>query len=274
MTSLDHSSHQQFVSYYAQVSQSPEMLARFRVIRDTVLRIRASHGLRNGILEVADIGCGAGTQSLVWAEAGHSVHGLDINRPLLELAEKRAMVEGHEIDFRLGSSTALPWASGSIDVCVALELLEHVEDWQGCIREYSRVLRPEGVLLLTTTNKLCPFQKEYNLPLYSWYPVRLKRHVENLAVTTRPDLANYATYPAVNWFSFYSLRDTLGHYGFLCMDRFDIMDLEKKRLTLQLAVELIRSVPVLRWLAHTVCEGTLVVATRRELNSVTKNTIC
>jgi len=150
-----------------------------------------------------------------------------------------------------------------MDVCVVLELLEHVVDWESCINECSRIVRPGGILLLTTTNKLCPFQHEYNLPLYSWYPGRLKKHFEKLAVTARPDLANYATYPAVNWFSFYSLRDALADYGFSSMDRFDIIDLQKKSLPLQLAGGLIRTVPIFRWFAHLVCEGTLLLAIQR-----------
>jgi ubiquinone/menaquinone biosynthesis C-methylase UbiE len=262
MNCLDHSSHEKFYDYYVQASQSPEALSRFRALRDTILRVGSQRGLRNGVLKVADIGCGAGTQSLVWAELGHNVHGLDINQPLLDLARQRASAQGRQIDFQLGSSTQMPWPNGSMDICVVLELLEHVADWRRCIGECSRILRSGGILLLTTTNKLCPFQHEYNLPLYSWYPGRVKRYFERLAVTTRPDLANYATYPAVNWFSFYSLRDTLAKYGFSSMDRFDVMDLKKKSLPVQVAGGLIRSVPPLRWLAHLVCEGTFVFAVK------------
>jgi 2-polyprenyl-3-methyl-5-hydroxy-6-metoxy-1,4-benzoquinol methylase len=262
MNSFDSSSHEKFYDYYAQVSQTPETLLRFRAIRDTILRVGHRNGLSKGILEVADVGCGAGTQSLVWAELGHNVHGVDINQPLLELAQQRAVVEGHQIDFRLGSSTQVPWTSDSMDVCIVLELLEHVDNWEACIQECARIVRSGGVLFLTTTNKLCPLQNEFKLPLYSWYPGRLKRHFEKLAVTTRRDLANYATYPAVNWFTFYSLRDTLANYGFSCMDRFEIMDVEKKTLPLQLAVRLIKAIPALKWLAQISCKGTLVLAVK------------
>ena len=55
---------------------------------------------------------------------------------------------------------------------------------------------------------------EFNLPLYSWYPDPLKRYCERLAVTTRPQVANFDKYPAVNWFSFYELRVFLSRYGY------------------------------------------------------------
>jgi len=264
MTSLDHSSHQKFYDYYAEASQSPETLSRFRALRDAILRVGRTHGLGSGLLEVADIGCGAGTQSLVWAELGHKVYGLDINKPLLELADQRAAAQGFQIEFQLGSSTEIPWASESMDICIVLELLEHVANWQACIKECARVVRSGGILVITTTNKLCPLQDEFNLPLYSWYPGKVKRHFEKLAVTTRRDLANYATYPAVNWFTFYSLRDALAPYGFHGMDRFDVMDLEKKQRVVKVAVNLIRAVPMLRLLAHVASQGTLILGIKGE----------
>jgi 2-polyprenyl-3-methyl-5-hydroxy-6-metoxy-1,4-benzoquinol methylase len=101
-------------------------------------------------------------------------------------------------------------------VCLLPELLEHVVEWMACLKETARILRPGGVLFLSTTNKLCPSQQEFSLPLYSWYPRPLKRHFEKLAVTKRPELENFARYPAVNWFSFYSLRSELSRLGFDC----------------------------------------------------------
>jgi ubiquinone/menaquinone biosynthesis C-methylase UbiE len=131
---------------------------------------------------VADVGCNAGTQSLLWAELGHRVHAVDVNQPLLELARERARNCGSEIELLLGSAVSLPFPDRSIDICLAVELLEHVEDWQSCLREFTRVLRPRGVLFMTTTNKLCPVRQEFNLPLYSWYPKGLKHYLLRVLV--------------------------------------------------------------------------------------------
>src|SRR5438874_1339552 len=105
-TSWDHTSHPEFVEYYARESQTPRARARFAAMRDTILRTGNRAG-RVRSYDVADIGCGAGTQSLVWAELGCRVHGLDVNRPLLELARRRAAEAGYAIDFQLGSAAAL-----------------------------------------------------------------------------------------------------------------------------------------------------------------------
>jgi ubiquinone/menaquinone biosynthesis C-methylase UbiE len=254
----DHSTHERFFDYYARESQSEEALQRFSRVRDTILRLR-----RDGVgrvLEVADIGCGAGTQSLVWAGCGHSVHALDINEPLLQLGRKRAAAGGYAIDFRVGSATDLPWADQSIDVCIALELIEHVGDWQSCVQEFVRILRPGGVLFMTTTNRLCPIQEEFNLPLYSWYPGLLKRRCERIAVTTRPALANYAKYPAVNWFTFYQLQRYLSALGFESLDRFQIMDATGKSFLGRLLISSMRSIPLLRRFGQFCTPGTRILA--------------
>jgi 2-polyprenyl-6-hydroxyphenyl methylase/3-demethylubiquinone-9 3-methyltransferase len=261
----DHSSREEFFEYYARESTSPRTVQRYAAIRDTMLHVHRRENPDRGdaTLRVADIGCGAGTQCMMWAELGHKVHGLDVNAPLVELARKRAGEEGREIAYEIGSASELPWNDASFDVCLVPELLEHVREWQVCVAEFVRILRPGGVLFLSTTNKLCPRQQEFNLPLYSWYPGFLKRRYERLAMTTRPDLVNHATYPAVNWFSYYALRDHLDGIGMTALDRFDVMDLSRKGALAGLAVRAIRAVPVLRWLGHVATPFTATVAVKR-----------
>jgi SAM-dependent methyltransferase len=255
----DHSTDERFFEYYAEESASPEALVRFSRIRDHILRFLRSHA---GPLDVADIGCGAGTHSRVWAEAGHRVHALDVNGPLVELARKRASEAGHDIDFRVGSATALPWPDESMDVCIALELLEHVGDWESCMREFMRVVRPGGALFLTTTSRLCPRQAEFTLPLYSWYPRAVQRHYEKLAFSTRPELANYARYPAVHWFTWYQLRRVVAARGFRSLDRFDIMDTGEKGALARRVVSLVQAAPVFRFLGQVCTPGTILLAIR------------
>ena len=257
----DHTTHQNFFDYYAAESQSEATLQRFQGIQVSVLRVAERTGM-GPQLDVADVGCGAGTQARMWAERGHRVYGVDVNEPLIRLAEKRATEQMLAIKFEVGTATALPWADRTMDVCLLPELLEHVADWQSCVNEAARVLRPGGLLYLSTTNVLCPRQNEFNLPLYSWYPGALKRYCEHLAVTTRPAIANYAKYPAVNWFSFYRLRDYLEPLGFHCLDRFDLMDIAGKAVLAQAVIRLVRKVSLLRFLGHMATPTTYLVAVK------------
>lgn len=259
----DHSSDPEFLAYYAAQSTSQATLERFSNIRDNALRLIAARGKPIECLRVLDIGCGAGTQALLWAAMQHRVAGLDVNEPLIQVGRARAAEQGLEIEFKVGSATALPFSDASMDVCLMPELLEHVQDWQSCLREAMRVLKPGGLLYLSTSSALCPKQQEFNLPLYSWYPGPLKRHVERLAVTTRPDLANHARYPAVHWFTIYGLSRFLGQLGLQCMDRFDVMDPRGRPAAQQWMLRAARSHPLLRFLAHVATEGTVIYGFKR-----------
>ena len=256
----DHSSNEEFYEYYAAESTSTATLERFRRLRQAICNIVFRDKAPES-LKVADIGCGAGTLSREWAQAGHSVRSLDVNEPLLRLAGERAAKEGLQILFEVGTATSVPWPDECVDVCIAPELLEHVADWESCVNEFTRILKPGGLLFISTTNFLCPKQQEFQLPLYSWYPPALKRHYEKLSVTTRPELANHAKYPAVNWFTFYSLRRELKNRGFVeFLDRFDIATLRRDPGLKHLALSAIVSTPVTRLLAHIASEGTVIAA--------------
>ena len=251
-----------FYRYYADESLKAATLERFAAIQAAVLRAARYFGLQQGPWQVADIGCGAATQCALWAHAGHHVFGVDINEPLINLGRERAAAAGLKIDLRSGTATELPWSSESMDVCLCPELLEHVADWQAVIREAVRVLKPGGVLYLSTTNKLCPQQEEFDLPGYSWYPAYLKRRYERLSVTTRPELVSHAKYPAVHWFSYFGLRKHLAAMGMRCLDRFDVAALEDHGASGRLVLSAIRSVPPLRWAGHVMTPYTMVFAQR------------
>lgn len=259
---FDHSTHQEFVEYYAKQSLTDASIQRMLGIYDCVNRNLKQRGIMQK-LNVADIGCGTGVMSIMWAQDGHNVHGLDVNEALLDIARQRAKDENLDIEFNLGSATSLPWEDASMDVCIAPELLEHVVEWKACLAEFVRILKPNGVLYISTANKLCPKQQEFNLPLYSWYPGFLKRYFEDLARTTRPDIAGYAKYPAVNWFSFYQLRQEFSKMGMESFDRFDIMDLDKKPIYQKAIINLINCSSFLRWLGHVASPGLSMLAIKK-----------
>ncbi len=262
--SIDHSSDERFFEYYKKQSESETSYRRFLSLRDLALSaVTRLHGAQTKrVLKVADIGCGAGTQAMMWATLGHQVHGLDVNEPLVRLARERTVAAGLIADYRVGTATALPWPDRSMNICLVPELLEHVVEWRRCLDEFARILAPGGILLLTTNNKLCPVQYEFNLPLYSWYPVRVKRHYERLASTSRPKLVNFAKYPAVNWFTFYSLAREFRLRGLQPLDRFSAVEATELPWLRRTLFRAIRASAVLRFIVHAVTPYTLILAVR------------
>lgn len=265
---VDHGSDPRFVEYYALQSASGETDVRFRTVRDKVLGLWASIAGRPAVnLLVADVGCGAGASSRVWTELGHRVIGLDVSADLVKIACERASAAGIDAHFEVGTATALPWPAFSVDICMLPELLEHVEDWQAVLNEAVRILKPGGVLYLSTTNVLCPVQQEFTLPAYSWYPGPLKRYCVRLARTTRPAIANFATYPAVNWFTYRDVARFLEARGMFCRDRFAMIDQAKLSPVARLVVRGILAFAPARIAAHVATPSLAVFASKARANA-------
>ncbi len=259
---FDHSSDPHFVAYYAAASQSPATRERFARVRDRALGLLAEVHGGGRAYDVVDIGCGAGTQAMLWAEGGHRVRALDVNEALVKIGQERAAAANLSVSFDVGTATSLPYADLSADVVLIPELLEHVVQWERCLTEAVRVLRPGGVLYLSTTNWLCPWQQEFTLPGYAWYPAPLKRWCERKAVTTHPQWANHARYPAVNWFSYYRLARWFDARGLSTLDRFDMLARQPLSSTARGMIAAVRALAPIRLLAHAASEGTTVWAVR------------
>jgi 2-polyprenyl-3-methyl-5-hydroxy-6-metoxy-1,4-benzoquinol methylase len=264
MTDRSTKNDPRFVEYYAQESLTEKAAERARGIMRAVLQARArTHDAVENLL-VADIGCNAGTQSRCWLEKGHRVRGVDIGADLVALATSRNAEFGDRAAFQVASATKLPWESGTFDVALLPELLEHVDDWQSVVNEATRVIKPGGSLFLSTTNVLCPVQQEFALPLYSWYPARLKAHYLRRSLTDAPHLANFATYPAVHWFSPYQLKRYLAGLGVVASDRFDLIDTTHRGTLAKTVLGAVRALPPLRFMAHVATPSTLMYGRKQE----------
>lgn len=103
---------------------------------------------------VLDLGCGTGVGSEMLARRGASVVGIDIDPQTIVQATEKF---GSSIDFLEGSVHAIPLADSSVDVVVCFEVIEHVDEPARVMKEIARVLRDDGLLLIST-----PMKTEYN----------------------------------------------------------------------------------------------------------------
>jgi SAM-dependent methyltransferase len=244
-----------FVEYYEKKSVAPAAVAHFVRLRQLLLRVLGA-GERTEQIRVLDIGCNAGTFSRIWAGVGCSVGAIDVNADLVAVARQRADAEGVAIDFRTGTAECLPWPDSHFDIVVMPELLEHVVNWRQCLSEAARVLRRGGVLYVSTTNRLCPMQEEFTLPLYSWYPGWLKHRCVQLSLTTHREWVNHAAFPAVTWFDPYWLGMEFRKVGLEPLDRFDLFAAYGENSVKKRVGRLAGSFPPIRFLGHVLSPGT------------------
>lgn len=99
-----------------------------------------------------DAGCGTGWFSLRANQRGARVTSLDVGFNLLEQVARKC--ESRRV---VGDITRLGFADGSFDVVVSSEVIEHVPQPREAVRELARVLKPGGVLALTTPNRVWHF---------------------------------------------------------------------------------------------------------------------
>ena len=94
-----------------------------------------------------EVGCGRGSLSAYFADAGWDCTLLDISPKANELARKAFIRHGLQAVFNTGDCLALPYRDRSFDVCFSIGLLEHFREFDRVIREQVRVLKPGGLFL-------------------------------------------------------------------------------------------------------------------------------
>ena len=94
---------------------------------------------------IVDFGCGSGANSVLLANRGAHVWGIDISEDLLRLARRRLAVSGRDggATFIAGSAHDMPFPDQSIDVVFGIAILHHL-DLDLVSREVLRVLKPGG----------------------------------------------------------------------------------------------------------------------------------
>lgn len=94
-----------------------------------------------------ELGCGRGTISMYFADAGWDCTLVDIAPPVLETAERAFVEAGLQAHFLQADAMSTGLEANSYDVCVSIGLLEHMPDLKGALAEQVRLLRKDGVLL-------------------------------------------------------------------------------------------------------------------------------
>ena len=101
---------------------------------------------------VVDIACGEGYGSYLLAGSAESVVGIDIEPECISHAKNKHNKDN--LTFLLGSCDKIPVDSQSVDIVISFETIEHHDRHEEMISEIKRILKPSGVLIISSPNRL------------------------------------------------------------------------------------------------------------------------
>jgi SAM-dependent methyltransferase len=136
-----------------------------------------------GGLEVLDAGCGEGYGANALADSAASVVGVDLEQEVVE----HATASYPRVRFERADLLALPFPGRSFDAVVSLQVIEHLHRPREFVSECARVLRPGGVLVISTPNRLTFSPTGVRNPFHTveFAPAELRAVLEERLVVER-----------------------------------------------------------------------------------------
>jgi ubiquinone/menaquinone biosynthesis C-methylase UbiE len=132
----------------------------------------------SGSERVLDVATGAGHSAFALAPYAQEVVALDITQEMLAVAQQVANERQlHNIRFLEGNAQELPCADASFDVVACRHAAHHFPDLQQAVREWARVLKPGGKLVLV--DAIAPKEPEIDAFLNEIETLRDPSHVRN-----------------------------------------------------------------------------------------------
>jgi len=104
--------------------------------------------------KVIDVGCGGGILAESMAKKGALVTGIDLSEKALKVADLHSLESGLEIRYQhCAAEEMAAQEPGQFDVVTCMEMLEHVPDPSSIIKACTTLVKPGGLVFLSTLNR-------------------------------------------------------------------------------------------------------------------------
>lgn len=190
--------------------------------------------------KILDVGTGTGAMALILAEMGHSVTGIDLSDGMLNMAREKAKDTNLMVEFEIGDAEKLIFSDNVFDMVINRHLLWTLPNPEKAIKEWYRVLKPEGHVaiidgnfksfdfymniwrycisapLILLTEQKNPFRDGYDKDVDNRLPMRHKERpaadIDLLKDTGFVEISKLDNVPRKNNFMFYLKHGYWGKY--------------------------------------------------------------
>lgn len=167
--------YKKYLRQFSQYSKSRQFIdwcsaiAPFRGIR----AVKLLSQFKPKSAKVLDLGCGIGLTLHILAQEFPNTVGCDIDERALKATRKLLVRVGLKTKLVFYDGEKLPFRSSSFDAVTSLEVIEHAENPVLMLKEIARILKTDGILIITTANKWWPYEPHFKLLFLSYLPGKL-----------------------------------------------------------------------------------------------------
>ncbi len=158
---------------------------------------------KNDKAKLLDLGCGIGLTTAVLARYFPDSVGCDIGEKEVKASKELLRLLKIKSKILLCDGGRLPFKDNSFDIITSIEVIEHVSRPDIMLKEVRRVLKPDGILHITTANKWWPIEPHYKLPFLSFLP----KYLANIYLRLSGRGVSYNDINLPSYDMFYSLVD-------------------------------------------------------------------
>jgi methionine biosynthesis protein MetW len=165
------------------------------------LRVEAAANILHPGQRLLDVGCGDGTLGMLVRNRFEEIYGVDISDKAIEVAQRRG-IKAYKVNLNV---EALPFEDNYFDSITCLGTLQLIYDMNTMLREFNRVLKPDGELVLTVAN-MRAYWRIFKLVVLGYFP----------RTSLDPEGYDGGT---LHYFCYRNLKDLLEKSGFKVMMR-------------------------------------------------------
>jgi len=101
---------------------------------------------------ILDVGCGNARDIEFFSMIGAICVGIDISKGMISEAKEKTAKKNLDSEFLLCDATKIPFKNNIFDKVLCSETIEHIPNWEKTINEIQRILKKDGLLVITTPN--------------------------------------------------------------------------------------------------------------------------